>query len=41
MIKENKTKKFDIENFNDIADVAKRWQQYRPDYYILPEYFNI
>lgn len=30
-----------IEDFNDIAYAAKRWQQYRPDYYSLPEYFNI
>jgi len=30
-----------IEDFNDIAYVAQRWQQYRPDYYNLPEYFNI
>ena len=30
-----------IEDFNDISNVAKRWQQYSPDYYSLPEYFNI
>ena len=30
-----------IEDFNDIAYVAKRWQEYHPDYYSLPEYFNI
>ena len=30
-----------VEGFDDIAYVAKRWQQYNPDYYNLPEYFNI
>ena len=30
-----------VESFEDIANVAKRWQGYRPEYYSLPEWFNI
>ena len=30
-----------VETFEDVARVASRWQQYQPDYYLLPEYFKL
>lgn len=30
-----------VNSFKDIAEVALRWQQYRPDYYVLPKWFEI